>query len=187
LSYGKLLNENADASVWYFILEILLTLVNWYLSDKNSVPDDKVNYRYTSVIYDEAHRVMNKWKTLDDRFTDFVREIRNKRSNIILASQSYNDFPSIIHDNTTFCLLLDKINYTLFEKSMIDINLEDNELWKIQKVIKNFREPLSLILEQSHKDLSEVEAWKKSAKDALRFCIFVNKKLWSMFILNTKL
>lgn len=187
LSYWELLRW-ADKDMWYFLLELLLILVEGYLAEKNRIPKDKVNFRYTMILYDEAHNVIWKTKTLDLIFEKFIREIRNKKSQITLISQYYIDFSPLIHSMIKFYVLLDPQNYELFRKnnSSKSDNPDADDASKLDRTFYNFWPALENISAKYEEDKKLVEEEKIKETDRTRFCVFANLHSNALFILNTR-
>lgn len=190
LSYWELMNS-PDPDFKYFMLEIILKLVQWYLAFKNEISDENVSERYTMTLFDEAHNVIWKNTALDEIFKSFVKEIRNYKANIILITQLYDDIPAYLRNIMNFFIILDPLNWESFKKdSMIAKKDNDNwveNTWKRNIIFNNFEAPLARIIEEYQRDAKLVNEEKIEPKDALRFCIFWYKYTDSYYILNTKL
>ena len=184
LSYGELLRWQ-DKDMGYFLLEMLLILVEWYLARKNKMTTEKAKFRYTMVLYDEAHNVIWKTKTLDIIFEKFIREIRNKKASITLISQNYLDFSEKIHWMIKFYVLLDPQNYQFFKKA----NSNSTEGWdmtKIERTFYNFWPSLEAISDKYEEDKKLVENEKMKEIERTRFCVFANMHANALYILNTR-
>lgn len=188
ISYWNLKKEAVEQE-FYFILWILLNLINWYLKVKRLlwVDNPKNKYPYTMILYDEAHNVINKTKKLDNIFINFIREIRNYRSNIVVISQWYHDFQQIVLRNLNFFIILDTDNWEAFLKDKQWTNISEEWLEsKMQLLFQNFNKPLEIIKMNYQRDKALVEEWKISTKDQSRFCTFFRNDTWQLFVINTK-
>jgi len=182
-SYSKL-SDSTDQEYTLFILSLLLRLVRWYLSWKNKIPDDKVNQRYTMVFFDEAHRVLNKSDRLDDDVKTFLKEMRNRKAQMTLITQNFDDISSSLRFLSKLYILLDPDNYWEFKK----YKLEWGEKWKLATTFENFENSIEVIKQRFVEDAADVEKWILAEKDRTRFCVFVNllNNSDSIFILNTQ-
>lgn len=189
LSYWELLS-GADKDEWYFLLEILLILVNGYLARKNRMISSgkDVKFPYTMVLYDEAHNVMDKNKDLDNMFYWFVREIRNKKANIVIITQSYTDLPPKLLWSINFRFFLDPDNFDLFEKE--NRKKTKNEDWfvfksKLERTFDNFQLPLEKVKERYISDKNLEDQWLIDSNEVTRFCVMVYMENQSLYLINT--
>ena len=182
-SYSKL-SDSTDQEYTLFILSLLLRLVRWYLSWKNKIPDNEVKQRYTMVFFDEAHRVLNKSDRLDDDVKTFLKEMRNRKAQMTLITQNFDDISTSLRFLSKIYILLDPDNYWEFKK----YKLEWGEKWKLATTFENFENSIEVIKQRFVEDQADVDKWILDEKDRTRFCVFVNllNNSDSIFILNTQ-
>jgi len=184
ISYSKL-TDGADEENKFFMLAILLRLIRSYLAQKNAIPNDKVNYRYTMILYDEAHKVLNKNPRLDNEVLEMLREIRNRKAQMTLITQFYSDLAKVVW-TIKFFVLLDPESYEAFREDHAskDPNIES----QFDRTFRNFTHSILWIIEKYKKDADKIDRWLMESKDRMRFCVVANKihEADSMYILDTR-
>lgn len=182
-SYSQL-TDSVDTENTYFTLSLLLRLVRWYLSNKSKKSANELKYRYTMVLFDEAHNVIWKNDVLDDDIKTFMKEMRNRKAQMTLLTQNYWDIPPHLRFLVKIFILLDPDNYKEFkdEKASKEIGVESI----LDRTFYNFRPALENIVSNYRADEEAVKAKKMKEKDRNRFCVFTNMMNESMYILDTK-
>lgn len=182
LSYKDLAKESVDSK--NFVLSILLDSVVNYLADKRALSDTEKAYKYTIVMVDEAHNMINEDRTLESSLNAAIRQVRNYFASLILISQQFWDFmmktqpdPKTIYEQTSFHVILSPNQWNSY------VNYYGDG-WKKSLIFSNLRPQIEKIEEKYNED-AKLEAENKLTGQRTRFCIFGYKTGNAYYIVNT--
>jgi len=180
LSYADLAKESLESK--NFVLSILLDSVVNYLSDKRLLKDEEKKFKYSIMLIDEAHNMINEDRNLEGSLGAAVRQVRNFFASVFLISQQFWDFymktlpePNTIYSQTSFHVILSPNQWHSYTKHYSD--------WGKKTLIFNNLKPQIEKIEEMYNDDAKNEDQLK--RERTRFCVFWYTTGNAYYIVNT--